>query len=365
MRKPPFSLKYRPLLLTLPLLLLTGIGSFAQTPKAESKAPSSLDGLTEAILIDGRPALRIVSSRSGVVEIKFEPRDGEDSLVFAVTRLKSFGLGVQPADSGKLFITKSRIIYVPNLDKEGFFSALTSEVVNVELKKLGQGFETVNFVFRNDKKRFIFEGTVFMTDSVWGGLRFNKKDLRPPLDFLFRALRDYNAASQEFNRLTASVLQTEEEDTETEEGPAEVADKYDRFKDITIVTTTRMLVKGRNRSIRIHAEYTFPGRKQNSPLKVTLYFHSSASRPTFREGDLELNFLVDNKRIPLGQLRFTDEEKVKTLIKQTISIDVPYDVFAQIIRGRDAEFQIGSNEYRLTDPIKDAFKKLLDYKIEE
>lgn len=186
-----------------------------------NKNPMSLEGLTEAILIDGQPALRILSRKSGSIEIRFEKRDGEDALVFIVTRLKSFGFGVQPADEGKLYVTKNRVTYVPYLDKEGFFNALVSEIQNIELKKVGQGFETINFMFQNDKKRFIFNGTVFINGSVWSGVRFNKKDLHPSLQFLLQALKAFNSTLLEFNKLTASV-RSSDEDEEIEDEKTEV-----------------------------------------------------------------------------------------------------------------------------------------------
>ncbi len=328
---------------------------------------TSLQGLTEAILIDGQPALRILSRKSGSTEIKFERIDGEDALIFSVNRLKSFGRGVRPADQGQLYVTKSRVKYVPYLDKENFFNALTSEIQDIELKKVGVGFEIVDFSFKNDKKRFIFNGTVFLNNSVFG-IFFNKKDLRPSLEFLLKTLKDFDSAFAEFNQLTESVRsksKDDEEEVEEEETEADVNDKYDRFKDVTIVSTSKMLVRGNKRSIRAYAEYSFAGKTQKKPEKVSLYFYASAARPLFREDSLELNFLVDDKRISFGEMKLADEEKTKTTTKQTVVFTMPYETFEQIANGKKVEFQIGTLEYKLTDVHLEAFRKLLTYKIEE
>lgn len=349
-------------------------GTLAQTtPQStpekddENETQASLQGLTEAILIDGEPALRILNRKSGSTEIRLQKRDNEDALVFSVTRLTSFGLGVKPGDEGKLYVTKNRINYSPNFEKEQFFSISSSDIQNLELKKVGQGFEAISFTVQNDKKRFIFSGTVYIDGTISGGLRINKKDLRPSLEFLFRALKNFDAALTEFNQLTANVRPTSDDDeAETEaETEAEISDKYDRFRDITVIQTPRMLVRGNKRSIRTHAEYSFTGKKQIKPEKVSLYFHASAARPLFREDELELNFLVDQKRVALGEMRLADEEKTKTTVRQTVVIIVPFETFVQIANAKKVEFQIGTNEFKLTGMHLEAFKKLPAYKVDE
>ena len=125
------------------------------------------------------------------------------------------------------------------------------------------------------------------------------------------------------------------------------------------------IVRGNKRSIRTYAEYNFAGKTQKKPEKVSLYFYASAARPLFREDNLELNFLVDDKRISLGEMKLADEEKTKTTTKQTVVFTMPFETFEQIANGKKVEFQIGTLEYKLTDIHLEAFRKLLTYKIEE
>ena len=333
----------------------------------QNDGQTSLEGLTEAVLIDGKPALRILSRKSGNIEVRLETRDGEDALVFPATRVKPVFTELFAGGDGKFYFTKTRVSYVPDINREFFFSASHSEIQELELKKTGNRFDAIKFKLKNDKKLFVLRGTVFTNDAELGRfVNFDRKDLRSSMEFLFRAFNDFASTLAEFNRLTSS-LRLKDEDAETEEAEtvADVNDKYDRFKDITIVSTSRILLRSNKRSIRTYAEYNFKGKTQKKPERVTLYFYASAARPLFREDDLGLNFLVDDKRVPLGQLRLADEEKTKTATIQTVSISLPYETFAQIANGKKVEFQIGTLEYKLTDVHLEAFRKLLTYKIEE
>jgi hypothetical protein len=347
-------------------LLIFTVFIFASSNKASSQtvsektAQTSLEGLTEPILVNGQPALRISSQKSGTTEVRYQKRDSEDSLVFSVRRLKAFLQSLIPAETGTLYVTKTRIVYDPDENKKTFRNIARTDIKESSVDGTGMGGGAFNFVKIQTKN----DGLKLLVLSNQELGFFNRKDTRPQLDFLLLAVGDFDSAVVTFNKLTASVRQNEEEDVE-EETTADVNDKYDRFKDVTIINTSKMLVRGTKRSIRTYAEYSFAGKTQKTPEKVTLYFYASAARPLFREDDLELNFLVDDKRIPLGQLRLADEEKTKTATKQTVSISLPYETFAQIANAKKVEFQIGTLEYKLTVVHLEAFRKLLTYKIEE
>lgn len=332
------------------------IAQSEEKKEVENNKPTSLQGLTEAVLVDGQPTLRILSKYSGSTEINLQQRDNEDTLVFSVARVIRYGFGYKPGDEGKLSVTKTRVIYSPNFDKKQFFNVLSSDIQDLKIDVAGlSGISSVNFEVKNDKKRFIFSGVLM-----------NNKDWRPAFEFLFRAIENYDSALAEFNQLTASLRSETEIDEVVEEATeAEINDKYDRFQNITLVSTSKMLVRGKKRSIRTNAEYNFEGKTQKKPKEILLYFYASANSPLFREDNLKLNFLVNNERIPLGEMKLADEEKTKTATKQTIAVKIPYDIFKQIANGKTVEFQIGTLEYKLTDIHLEAFKKLLTYQIEE
>ena len=346
-------------------IIAASLSAFAQSApeKDDTKGDqTSLQGLTEPAIINGQPALRILFRKSGKTDVSFETRDGEEALVFSVMRVKKLLGGLMPADLGKLYITKTRIVFNPEENKEHYFNIKHSDVRQISIEGKGRGAGGFNYlvikVKDDDNKRFVLEGTI----------PTNKKEVRPGLEFLLRSLKDFGSALTEFNQLTASVRtqpKDEEDEKEEAETTAEISSKYDRFKDITLVRTSRMLVRGNKRSIRVQAEYSSVGKTQAKPEKISLYFYSSASRPLFREDELDLNFLADEKRLPLGKMRLDDEEKTKSTVKQAVVISMSFEVFEQIAGAKKVEFQVGDLEYKMTDTHLDAFRKLLAYKGED
>ncbi|MGA9995982.1 MAG: hypothetical protein WBP93_11245 [Pyrinomonadaceae bacterium] len=350
-----------------PFILIFALCSFLpanlaqiQQEKGTSTANQSpLQGMTEAILVDGQPALRILSRKNGSTEILYQKRDGEDALVFPVMHYHAFLYAQAPGEMGKLYVTKTRLIFDPNGDKGHYFNATRGEVKKAEAQKSGRFGKNIGHHIlinaQGGEKRFAI---VFNNNAVVG---FQGDYMKPATEFFEHAWTNFDAALAEFQQLTASVRPESEENAEeeAEETTAEITDKYDRFKDVTVVRTSRMLLRGGRRSIRTSAEYSFAGKTPMKPEKVSLYFHASAARPIFREDDLELNFLVDGERIAAGNMRLSDEEKTKSTVRQTVLVNLPYETFARIANGKRVELQIGTLEYKMTDTHLDAFKQLL------
>lgn len=330
-----------------------------QDKNAPKTDQSPLQGTTEAVLVNGQPALRILSRKNGSTEILYQKRDGEDTLVFPVMHYHAFLYAQAPGEMGKLYVTKTRLIFDPNGDKGHYFNATRAEVKKAEAQKSGRfGKNIGHHIFINaqgGEKRFAI---TFNNNAVVG---FQGDYMKPATEFFERAWTNFDAALAEFQQLTASVRPEPEEEAEeeAEETTAEIIDKYDRFKDVTVVRTSRMLLRGGRRSIRTYAEYSFAGKTPIKPEKVSLYFYASAARPVFREDDLELNFLVDGARVPAGNMRLSDEEKTKSAVRQTVVVTLPYETFARIANGKKAELQIGTLEYKMTDTHLDAFRRLI------
>ncbi len=334
------------------LLSATLTAAAAQAKDSESGDAVTLQSITEATLINGQPAMRIQFRNYAPAEVRLEKRDGEDALVFDVLKIIMV--------TGKLYVTKTKITFIPHDDPSRYFKIERSKIKEVVFKdhwRMNSSLSNVNVIYEGDEKAFSLAFTS----------KGNKQILLAANQFLLRALKNFDSALEEFNQLTASVRPPSEEDKEEteEETEAEVNNKYDRFKDVTIVSTSKMLVRGSKRSIRAYAEYNFAGKTQKKPEKVLLYLYASAARPLFREDSLELNFLVDDKRVPIGEMKLSDEEKTKTATKQTLVISLPYETFEQIANAKKAEFQIGALEYKLTDVHLEAFRKLLTYQVRE
>jgi hypothetical protein len=179
------------------LFVLCFIGINAQ----QTPVKADLKGLTQSIVINGHPALRIASRDGNWIEVQLEKQDEEDTLIFPVTRIKSFGAGAQRAEEGKLFVSKNRIVYTADFEKEKSFELSRSEILEMELKEMGQGFDCIVLKTQEDKKRFILAGTVFLNGNF-----YKKKDvLRPALTYMFQALQSFDSAVNDFRSLTAGA----------------------------------------------------------------------------------------------------------------------------------------------------------------
>ena len=341
----------------------TQIAQAQQEKNAPNVNQSSLQGTTEAILVNGTPALRIVTRKSGSTDILYEKRDNEDALVFSIVRFKKLFGSVVFGDTGKFYVTKTRVIYDPDGDNENYLNYARTEIKAAVREHHGWGQSALNDALIKSLKDTRHFAPRFTVDFAW----LNESDTLPALDFFIRALNGFDSAVAEFQQLTASVRPELDEvvEEEEEETTAEITDKYDRFKDVTIVRTSRMLLRGGRRSIRTFAEYSFAGKNTSKPEKLSLYFYASSARAVFQVDDLELNFLVDDERVALGAMRLVDEEKTKSTIRQTIVVVVPFDTFARIANGKKVELQIGTLEYKLTDKHLDAFRRLLARSIEK
>lgn len=328
-----------------------------RTESAASQSP--LQGLTEAILVNGQPALRILSRKNGTTEVLYQRRDSEDAIVFPVMHWHAILYAQGPGEMGKLYVTKTRLVYDPIGNKDHYFNVARADVKKAEAQKSGRFGKTIGHHIlidaQGDSKRFAI---VFNNERVVG---FQGDYMKPASEFFERSIVNFDSALAEFQQLTASVRpEPEGEEEETiEDEPADITDKYDRFKDVTVVGTSRMALRGDKRSIRIRAEYSFSGKTPVRPEKVALYFYATSARPLFREDDLQLNFLVDGERLPAGTMRISDEEKTKSTIRQVILIDLPFKTFNRIANAKIVELQVGTLEYKFTDIHLDAFKKLL------
>lgn len=329
----------------------------------EKETQASLQGLTEAILIDGQPVLKIIIGKNGLgyTEVRYEKRDGEDALVFYVAKM--------PFVWGKFYVTKKNVAFVPDSEAKKYFKVEKENIEKLELKnnwRLCKSCIHVNIDYENDEKAIgIAYVDAVVSKIPFNGIpKFNKENYFSANAFLYLAIKDFDSALAEFNKLTASVRQIdEEEEEEFTDEEIETNEKYDRFKDRTFVSTSKMRIKGKKRSIRTYAEYDFAGKTQTKPENITLYFYGSATSPIFREDNLELNFLVDGKRVSLGKMDFVEEEKRKTIIRQTVSVSIPYETFNQIVNGKKVEFQVGNLDYMLTDEHLEAFRKFLHTKL--
>jgi len=311
--------------------------------------PSYLQGLTEAILVGGQPTLRISNRTGQIAEVKLQTRDGEDAVVFDVQKLIT--------TMGKLFVTKTKLIFVPNSGNSAFFKIDRSQLKSVKLRsrfRLG-GIPNVSIDSQDGEKNLVV-APLDMKD---------RETMMAANAFLARTINDFDGAVREFKQLTKSVQpESEELVEEADSDGAEVVHKYDRFKDITVVQTPRVLLQGSKRILRSHVELGYAGKTLDKLEKVSLILNATSSRPMFRDDNLELNFLIDGERVPLGNMKIVDESQSKTSVKQSISVILTLETLKRIANAKKAEFQIGEFEYKISDAQLALFRNALTYKLE-
>lgn len=323
-------------------------------PKAESKEKQ--DFLPpQAVIVDGKPGLKFTTRKFGSAVVALESRDGEDVISFSVNHQRAFSF-----EPGRLYVGKNRIIFDPMMDKGDYFN-----VSRVEVQKSGMD------------KRMVWgdNGYHILVDLKDGGnkrlfLRLNENDdlvwsgqVKPIIQFYEKAWGDFDAAKAEILGLTATLRKTDE--TEESEEEAEdylvIDSRYDRFKDVTRSQTIRMLIRSKQRAIRMQADFTSPGKGGKVPEKVRLTFVVRTAKPIFRsEDDREITFLIDGDRLALGPAPILSEDEGKATIQQIIGHQIAWATFEKMIKAKKLELQIGESEYQITDKHIEAFRALAE-----
>lgn len=315
-----------------------------------------LQGVAFGSVQNGKPVVRVNGGSHGTTDIWYSVRDGEPVFAFHVWRHRK--------GDGWLYVTKTKAVFVPDADKRYFLNIPRADFKEMKLvdEWVGGGNAILLARLQTPAEKYLFQ-VKFTADYAADG---NKKYARPVTLFLLKALSDFDAAMKEFNVFTAEAVKNYEDSLkEPEEEEPSVSDRYDRFKDVTFVFTSKMLLQGARRSVRVSAEYGFPGKTQVKGDKVSFYLHASAASPVFREDDLSIVFLVDSKRLPASVMKISDEEKTAATIRQTVLVELPYETFAGIANGKTVEFQAGKLEYKMSDIQLETFRKLLAYKVGE
>jgi len=343
----------KPILLIF-LIVTAAFGSAAQGKNDDPERPASLVGLTEAVLVDGQPVLRLLSASGDAANVKLIKRDGDDTLVFRVIR---YGAGhMTRTKFGTLYVSLKSLVFNPDEKRSAYLNVAKTDVKEAAVATPGIGRVAAMVRFGDEKTMFLLNYDGLMSARV------RREELWPSTSFLVRAITNFDKALAEFNALTESARPKILIDEEEPDEEFTVSDRYDRFQDATIVATSKMMLKGGKRSVRVFAEYSTPGKAPKTPEKVILYLYSSGAMPLFREDALGLTFLVDDERVLLDNMKIADEEKTSSTVKQTVRIELPANVFTRIADGKKVEFQIGKLEYRLTDAHLTAFKELLAYR---
>src|SRR5688500_5072757 len=122
----------------LPIFLLFTSPS-QEVTNAQRADQSSLQGTTEAVLVNDETALRIVTQKSGATAVLYQKRDDEDALVFSAVRLRKLLGNVVLGNTGKFYVTRTRLIYDPDGSKENYFNFARTEIKEAVREHHGWG----------------------------------------------------------------------------------------------------------------------------------------------------------------------------------------------------------------------------------
>lgn len=182
-------------LLVIAFILAFSIGALAQ--KDNTNDETSLSDLTEAILVNGKPTLKILSrKKGGYTEVKLQKRDNEDALVFDVVKMSV----KNPV--GKLFVTKTKIIFEAFEKKGSSFNIEKSALKKHTLKKSVDGFPSVELEFDKEEAKLVIKFDRFRNE-------IDRVSQNAAHELLYRAIADFDSALKEFNQLTKSVYPSE------------------------------------------------------------------------------------------------------------------------------------------------------------
>ncbi len=163
-------------------------------PQSENDDEISLRDISEAILVNGRPALKILSpKKGGYTEVKLQKRGGEDALVFDVVKMSV----KNPV--GKLFITKTKVIFDALGKKESSFSIEKAVIKKCAVKKSADGFPSLELDTDNDEAKFAVKFDRFRH-------LIDRASQRAVHDLLYRAINDFDLTIKEFNELTKGAF---------------------------------------------------------------------------------------------------------------------------------------------------------------
>lgn len=132
--------------------------------------------------------------------------------------------------------------------------------------------------------------------------------------------------------------------------------EYDKARNRTIIQLkdeyALEIKPGRLASLKLNIYYHCSGQDSGCrPYTVLLSFIADGSGFVFEKSDRELILLVDNQRLPLGQLDWdgSSESSPNVTTIEQMTVYVPTSTFERMLRANMIEGQIGSTTFKV-DP---------------
>lgn len=162
-----------------------------------------------------------------------------------------------------------------------------------------------------------------------------------------------------------------QEKVEISEAPPPAAQKLPIIKEVgkakvlynertnkTIVETALLEVQGVwDNGIRLRARFESTGKTIIKPSEITLLFHSIAPERTYAD-NRALKIFTDGKMIFSNTARYQSGNTNGSIFLITVSQNISYEMFLQLINSKSVKMQIGLTEFELKESDLDALRDL-------
>lgn len=341
-------------------------------PGRTGEAVTGLHG----ILLNDEPALQLVTSKGGSIIIRLGNRDGEGVLAFPVVHMHQLLYAGSPGETGLIYVSKTHVSYVPDgKGSDHGFDVLRNELKKIEFSKSSNFGRNIgsNLLFKTNKKDYRFLVLIAGTQGV------KHEDLLPAIDFLQKAVANFDAAMTQFKQLTTNVKQTGgvaltaigRQLIETK-NLSQITTKYDRFKDVTTVMLQTVVSKPDDPryemlgpTVSIVASYQFSGQIQKAPPEIVLFSfqiyviegNQTRYRDSFSSTE-EFIVLADGERL-MNRMERTELRDSVGGKYEIVSCPLTVATFAKLARSKKVEMRIGAYESVIKEYHLQAFRDLL------
>ncbi|MEP6902930.1 MAG: hypothetical protein ABJA66_14350 [Actinomycetota bacterium] len=133
---------------------------------------------------------------------------------------------------------------------------------------------------------------------------------------------------------------------------------YNEKTNKTIIETIPVLVFGDwNNGMRLRARFEVSGKEIAKPAQVTLYFYSTAPNRKYAD-NRALKISIDGKAVVSGTARYQEGETNGKQFYVTVSQDISYEMYLQLINAKAVKMQIGLAQFDLKESDLEALRDL-------
>ena len=137
-----------------------------------------------------------------------------------------------------------------------------------------------------------------------------------------------------------------------------ISTKYDKSKDATVVQLNPILVSDEEyfasaylltvHNLFMQAYFVYQGKTPSAPPSVVMTFVSLKHAQRYYQKDRNLSFTVDGAPLDIGEAQLVQFQAMgDNVLKEILSIEVPYDKFKSIANAKKLKMKLGKTEWDL------------------